>query len=262
MQKLFSYTFSQHIWRIIPDANPGSGQWAIELRDTEKKIASVAILDLSKEGVIWQGIPEGMDWWASMTAFSNGTFFLHHYRYPDLPEPTDLSAFSAQTGEILWSLPNYLMVRVIDDHTIEVATKTAVLFTYKHCDVRSGSISAQSESQPQQENQIILTEPVRYKKGNSFFDKLASFISKETGGHEPISIDYLEKRPYIIFSYYIYHQDKTAQYLLIVTDRGESVLHEKLSEERAGIGRSTMLLKASTLVYLRNNNEFSSLTLS
>jgi hypothetical protein len=52
------------------------------------------------------------------------------------------------------------------------------------------------------------------------------------------------------------------QYLLIVTDQKQLVLHEKLSEGRDGIGRSTMMLKASTLVYLKNNNEFSSLTLS
>jgi hypothetical protein len=81
-------------------------------------------------------------------------------------------------------------------------------------------------------------------------------------GHIAVEIDYLEKRPYIIFSYYIYEQDKTVQYLLIVTDQKQLVLHEKLSEGRDGIGRSTMMLKASTLVYLKNNNEFSSLTLS
>src|SRR5215217_1962777 len=153
-----------------------------------------------------------MDWWTSVTAFSNGRFFLHHYRYPDLPEPTDLSAYSAETGALLWGLPNYLMVKVIDDVTIEVATKTAVQFTYQFCDVLTGVLSPQLEA-GQIGGQIILTEPVRYKTGNRFFEKLASFINRESGGHEPITIDYLEKRPYIIFSYYIYQQDKTVQYL-------------------------------------------------
>jgi hypothetical protein len=74
-------------------------------------------------------------------------------------------------------------------------------------------------------------------------------------------IDYLEKRPYIIFSYYIYEQDKIAEYLLIVTDRKERILHEKLSEGREGTGQSTMLLRGEILVYLKNNNEFTGLTL-
>ena len=99
-------------------------------------------------------------------------------------------------------------------------------------------------------------------KGIVYFDKLQSFIQEKVGAEVANGIDYMELRPFMIFSYYIYEQDKTVQYLLILTDQFETVLHEKLSEEREGIGRSTMILKASTLVYLKNNNEFSSLTLS
>jgi hypothetical protein len=262
LQKLFSHTFSQNIWRIIPDSDQHSNQWVIELRDISEKTVSFAVIDLELREILWESKPEGTDWWTSLTAFSHGRIFLHNYRYPEIPEPTDLLAISAETGAHLWALPNYLMVKSIDENTLEVATKSVNEFRYMACDAESGSLMSLKTDDTRQTEEIILAEPVRYKEGNVYFDKLSSFISASTAGHIPLGIDYLEKRPYIIFSYYIYDQDKIVQYLLILTDRKELVLHEKLTEKRDGMGSSTMMLKASTLVFLKNNNEFSSLTLS
>ncbi|WAC09709.1 DUF4905 domain-containing protein [Dyadobacter pollutisoli] len=262
MQKLFSYTFSQNIWRVIPDADPDSNQWVIELRDVSEKVVSLAVVDLAREELMWHGVPEGVDWWTSLTAFSYGRIFLHNYRYPEIPEPTDLLAVDGSEGQLLWALPNHILVKSLDKNHLEVARKLAGQFQYMQCEAASGEIMPMQEVSVPQSGEIILTEPIRYKEGNVYYPKLSSFITDITGGHIPLSIDYLEKRPYIIFSYYIYEQDKIVQYLLILTDRKELVLHEKLTEKRDGMGSSTMMLKSSTLVFLKNNNEFSSLTLS
>lgn len=262
MQKLFSHQFSENIWRILPNADPDSSLWAIELRNASEKTVSFAVVDLSHARLLWHGSPEGTDWWTSLTAFSYGELFVHNYRYPEIPEPTDLIAVSGSRGTLLWALPNYLLVKTIDENTAEVATKAGDQFRYLQCDVKTGALSSLGGEDKHFPEQIILTEPVRYKEGNIYFEKLAAFIAKATGGHQAVSIDYLEKRPYMMFSYYIYEQDKLGQYLLIVTDQKELVLHEQLSEDRDGLGRSTMLLKEFTLVYLKNSNEFSSLTLS
>ena len=262
MQKLFSHQFSENIWRILPNADPDSSLWAIELRNASEKKVSFAVADLSQAKILWQGSPEGTDWWTSLTAFSYGELFVHNYRYPEIPEPTDLLTISGSEGTLLWALPNYLLVKTIDQNTVEVAAKAGDQFRYLQCDVKTGVLSSLGEDDRHFREGIILTEPVRYKGGNIYFEKLAAFIAKATSGHEAVSIDYLEKRPYMMFSYYIYEQDKLEQYLLIVTDQKELVLHEQLSVGRDGLSRSTMLLKGSTLVYLKNNNEFSSLTLS
>ncbi|MCE7066834.1 DUF4905 domain-containing protein [Dyadobacter sp. CY326] len=262
MQKVFSKAFSQNIWRILPNEDPHSNLWVIELRETEAKKVSFALIDTAAERILWQRTPEEADWWSSLTAFYYDHFFLHNYRYPEIPEPTDLLAFHANDGQYLWVLPNHLLVKPLTTKLIEVATKSGEQFIYKECEVETGKLFARQESYPAEFEKVILQEPVRYKKNSIYFEKLATFIHKITNGHIAVSIDYLEKRPYIMFSYYIYEQDKSVQYLLIVTDQQQVVLHEQLSEEREGMGRSTMMLKASTLVYLKNNNEFSSLTLS
>lgn len=246
----------------MPNENPDSSLWIVELRTAETKNVSFTLIDAVKEQLIWESALEGADWWSSLTAFSYDHFFLHNYRYPEIPEPTDLLAYQVEDGALAWALPNHLMVKPLNSNNIEVASKVGEQFVYKKCDASTGTLSALEENEDATQASIILKEPVRYRKDSIYFQKLASFISQMTGGHKAVSIDYLEKRPYIMFSYYIYEQDKSIQYLLIVTDKKQLILHEQLSEEREGMGRSTMMLKASTLVYLKNNNEFSSLTLS
>ncbi|WP_353721446.1 DUF4905 domain-containing protein [Dyadobacter sp. 676] len=262
MQNLFSFRFSENIWRVMPDADPESSLWVIELRDADRREVSFAVVDPENLALKWHRTIEGTDWWTSLTAFSHNRIFLHNYRYPEVPEPTDLLAVNGETGFLSWIMPNYVLVSSGVGELLEVATKQGDSFKHMFCNAATGALLALNEGLPETTTEVILKEPVRYIEGNMFFERLAQFITGATGGHIPVAIDYLEKRPYIIFSYYIYEQDKTVQYLLIVTDQKQQVLHEKLSEGREGTGRSTMMLKASTLVYLKNSNEFSSLTLS
>lgn len=262
MQNLFSFRFSENIWRVMPHADLASSLWVIELRNADLKEVSFAVIDPERLALPWQRIVEGTDWWTSLTAFSGDHIYLHNYRYPEVPEPTDLLAVNVETGFLSWILPNHLLVKTVSSDLLEVATKQGDGFRHMLCDAATGELLPLPEEVAEPSPEVILKEPVRYIEGNMYFGRLAQFISDATGGHIPVAIDYLEKRPYIIFSYYIYEQDKTVQYLLIVTDQKQKVLHEKLSEEREGTGRSTMMLKASTLVYLKNSNEFSSLTLS
>lgn len=262
MQNLFSYQFSQNIWRIIPDSDPDSDLWVIELRDVPEKKISFAVIDLQTQILKWHETPEGTDWWTSVTAFSYGHVFLHNYRYPDIPEPTDLLMVSAESGQLKWVLPNHLLVKTLNEQEVEVASKAGDKFIYSRCIAETGGLFTSGENAEQALPQIILSEPVRYRKGNIYFDKLSAFIQENTNQHIPICIDYLEKRPFMMFSYYIYEQEKVVEYLLVVSDNLQYIRHERLSEAHDGIGQSTMLLRGSKLVYLKNNNEFSSLTLS
>lgn len=262
MQKLFSHQFSQNIWRILPDEDNESNLWAIELRSGQDKEVSFAVIDTLHSEVLWEADAIGTDWFSSMTAFSYKHLFLHNYRHSDIPEPTDLLMIDGSSGELQWALPNHVLVKAIDQDTIEVATRFGDKYKYVQCKAETGLVMQEMQTQGESEaREIILAEPVRYMDGNEYFDQLASFITRVTDGHLPVAIDYLEKRPYMMFSYYLYEQDKISEYLLIMTDQMEQLLHEKLSEGREGIGRSTVLLKGRNLVYLKSNNEFKSLTL-
>jgi hypothetical protein len=261
LQKLFSHRFSQNIWRILPHADPDVNEWALELREVTEKKVSFALIDLNSQTIRWLATPEHSDWWTSMTGFADHQIFLHHYRYPELPQPTDLSAISSLDGAWLWTLPNYVLVKTLGEGQLEVVTTAAGNVEYACCDSVSGQIS-ERRSDNQTVHEVILKQPVRYNKGNVYFEKMSAYLQSHFNINNPVCIDYLDHRPYMMFSYYIYQQDKFVQHLLLITEKNEVVLHEKLSEERDGIGQSTVMLKNSVLVYLKNNNEFSSLKLS
>ncbi|CAG4992897.1 hypothetical protein DYBT9275_01063 [Dyadobacter sp. CECT 9275] len=262
MQKLFSFRFSQNIWRILPHPDPARNEWALELREISEKKVSFALIDLDKPAMIWQQEPEGTDWWTSLTSFSEGHIFLHNYRYPDIPEPTDLLCISVIDGHLSWALPNQVLVEHLGPGEEMVLMRSGEQLKYSGVNSNTGELFTLIERSERETITVNLKQPVRYKSGDMYFDQLSAFVKTAAGGAVPVSIDYLDQDPYMMFSYYIYAGEKFVQHLLIATKNREILFHEKISEPRDAVSLSTMLLKGRVLVYLKNNNEFSSLKLS
>jgi hypothetical protein len=261
-ENLFSHTFSQNIWRILPHPSPDCDEWAIELRDPAQKTVAWTLLDLAAGRQRWHTTPEATDWWTTLTAFSGNRVCLHNYRYPDVPEPTDLLALSATDGALAWALPGWVYVREAEvPGTLVVARKQPESIEYRFCTVEAGLVGAPA-SEVGEPAATGIREPVRYMPRDVYFDVVSSFLGKIAGVPGPIAIDYLESNPYIVFSYYLYEQEKVAQYLLVVNRQREVICHERLSENRQGIGRNTLIWKAGRLVCLRHHNELVSLKLT
>lgn len=259
MQNFFSHTFSENIWRMLP--HPTQNLWAVELRKINEKKVGFGLIDLDKSELRWNVMPEELDWWSSMTGFSGEQIFFHFYRYPEVPEPTDLAAFSTVDGHLLWVLPNHILVRSLQNGLIEVATKGMSGTVFKICDGLTGVMVAETQSFEATMDAGIKS-PFRYTKENAYFEKLSKYLNQIIEINDPICIDYLDHKPYMVFSYYLYNHDKVIQYLVIVTENNEVVFHEQLTDGRVGIGDSSILLKESNLIYLKNSSQFSSLKLS
>ncbi|WP_247231322.1 DUF4905 domain-containing protein [Telluribacter sp. SYSU D00476] len=262
MTEQFSHVFPYAIWRIVPHPSPQRDEWAVELRDTQHKETAFALVDLAAAELRWQVKPEGTDWWTTLTAFAGERVLLHNYRFPDMPEPTDLLAVSTGEGLLSWAVPNHVFVRALDDTYLLIATRQNDSVRYKQCNLHTGQLLPyQEEEKMDTADQPNYQVPVRYRPRDVYFSTLSSFLDKTVNVKEPVVVDYLEVNPYIVFSYYIYEKEKIAQYVLIVNRQREVLYHQRLTEGREGVGRDTMFLKGSTLVFLRNNNELVSLKL-
>ncbi len=261
-ENLFSHSFSQTIWRILP--HPTRDEWALELRDADQKTVSWALLDLTLPALRWHTTLEASDWWSTLTAFAGDALYIHNYRYPDIPEPTDLLAVSAKEGTLGWILSGWLLVgEQPGTGNLIVAQKLPQNTRYQLCNPQTGLLgSAIQEAKTPPSPTPDYRAPVRYEPRDVYFDVLSSFLEKMVGVHSPIAMDYLEANPYLVFSYYLYEQEKVAQYLLVVDRAKQIVYHERLSENRQGVGRDTILWKAGRLVCLRNSNEFISIKLT
>lgn len=261
-ENLFTHSFSQTIWRILP--HPTRNEWALELRDADLKTVSWALLDLTLPGLRWHTTPEASDWWSTLTAFAGDNLYIHNYRFPDIPEPTDLLSVSATDGTLGWVLPGWLFVNdVPQSGTLIVTKKMPETIQYQLCDARSGllldSIDQGDIPVPLPPNYRM---PNRYETQDIYFDVLSAFLEKIVRVRGPIAVDYLEANPYLVFSYYLYDHEKVAQYLLIVDRTKQIIYHERLGENRQGVGRDTIIWKADSLVCLRNSNEFISIKLT
>jgi len=261
-ENLFSHTFPETIWRILP--HPDRDEWAVELRDAARKTVSWAVVDLTLEKVVWQQSAPATDWWTTLAGFAGNRVFLHNYRFPDIPEPTDLLALSVTEGTLEWALPGCVFVRDLpESEQIIIAQKQVETVQYRLCDSSLGLLK-----NPVEERDLppVISPkhrtPVRYQPQDIYFDRISSFLDKMVAVKDAIAIDYLESDPFLVISYYLYESEKTAQYLLVVNRDKEIIYHNQLSDNRPGMSLDTILIKNNRLVFLRNTHELISLTLT
>jgi len=261
-ENLFSHTFPETIWRILP--HPDRDEWVVELRDAALKTASWALVDLTLQKVVWQQSPPATDWWTTLAGFAGNRVFLHNYRYPDVPQPTDLLALSLAEGALEWALPGCVFVRDCpESEQIIIAQKQGETVQYRLCDSSLGLLKNPVEEKNRQPVAAPkYGTPVRYHPQDTYFDRISSFVDKMVGVKDSIAIDYLESDPYLVISYYLYESEKTAQYLLVVNREKEIIYHNQLSDNRPGMSLDTILINNNRLVFLRNTHELISLTLS
>ncbi|HEV7348113.1 DUF4905 domain-containing protein [Telluribacter sp.] len=263
MTEFFSHVFPYAVWRVLPHPAPGRNEWAVELRDVPNKETNFALIDLAEPALRWQTRPEAADWWTTLTALADDQLFLHNYRFPDLPEPTDLLSLSTKDGLLSWAAPNHIFVKVLDEANIVVATRQQDKVLYKQCHLENGRLATLAEEEmTSTTDSPAYRVPIRYRKGDVYFETLSSFLDKTVNTSGVTVIDYLEASPYIAFSYYIYEKEKIAQYIVVINRKREILYHTCLVEGREGVGRDTMLFKDETLVFLRNSNEFVGIKLS
>lgn len=208
--------------------------------------------------------PAATDWWTSLVAFGEEHIYLHNYRFPDVPEPTDLLGVSVTDGQLQWVLPGWIFVRPLANTPVLIAArKQAGGVGYHRVDVESGlPLESVGEAEVNSIDESKFRTPRRYEPHDAYFDTLANFLHKTAGISAPIAIDYLEVEPYVVFSYYLYEKEKVAQRLLIVHRDRTVVYQASLGEAREGMGRDTMLWHGGRLVCLRGTHEFFSLKLT
>ncbi len=257
----FRKQFDGLIWRIIPSANTDSDEWAVEIRNQESKTVRHAVIDLSVPETKWYAELPFAEWSTQLTGSGSGRLFFHQYRQHELPQPDDLIAADSKTGLPEWVLPHHNFISVLDDKRLLTFQRSPAGLQEKRYYIK--------DAQPADSDYLNITDPtvsyrapIRYLPDNIYFSKISSFLRKLTGTEEPVVIDYLEANQFLVLSYYIYREKAFEQWLLVTDIYGSVLYHEKTGERLSGIGIETILFKNNKLVFLTNNNEFTSLNLT
>ncbi len=255
---LFEHTFSRRIWQALPAMN--GNNWVLELREKETKQVSYAMVDLEAafgpdNQAVWEYPVAATEWWTSLAGVGRTHFFLHNYRDPEIPEPTDFLAVNKVTGDVDWVQPGYRFSATRPDGVLEIAKRTGGEIVYYECHEASGNVGALTRRHSPSEVPG-LQYPVRYKTGDPYFETITDFLDKTLNSGPLHTIDYLEFKSYMVFSYYLYENEKMVQYLAVI-DRWKSIkYHQQVADAIHQVGMDTFLLKNDTLVFVRNKNVF------
>lgn len=261
MEIYFKQSFETILWRILPSQSALSDEWIIETRNPDNKTVHHTLIDLAIPSTVWHTTLSEIEWSTQLAGFSKELLLFHSYRYPDLPQADDLIGITTQTGKIVWTLPNHTLLRLEGEHLLLTLYRGATGLQEKWFDLSSGHPIAIENPVVTTTSVPSYTAPIRYLPDNIYFTTINTFIKELLSIPDAEVIDYLETTDFLVLSYYLYQENEYQQWLLVL-DKDSSILyHQSTGNQLTGIGSDTILFKNNKLVFLTNNNEFTSLNL-
>ena len=224
-----------------------------ELRNpTEKKLV-FAVMCPGKSRV--ETISGETDWWSSLAGLGASHFYVHNYRNPDIPEPSDLLSFGIETGRLEWVLPNVRFGGFDVSGALVVAEKKGGELRYGYCEPDTGRLKG-PYPEPAFPEAEKWQEPVRYRAGAEYYELMAGFVRKSTGLIPAGSIEYLDSADKMIFSFYLYENDSLVQYVAIVNRLREVEYLEPIEKNLEKEGKNVLMVKEGWLYFVKERRSF------
>ena len=224
LRSAFSVSFQASVWITVIDA--AGTRLFLELRRTEDKQPHFAAVDLTSGQLLWKDFT---------LATPNGWITLHS-------ADDQYLVFQAFTDTHNPEKKSYYLV--------EIATQK-VIQSSNYSSVASGEADKQKSVKKQNNG---MRQPFFYAEDQLYFTTVANFIislglDKPVGGCE-----YLECENYIGIAYYVSTKQKgeLANYLLIVNQVGEILLHMYLEKSVPQPGLGTFFVVQNQLIVVEN----------
>ena len=98
LKPLWTFKSERKVWRLLVE----KGILIAELRDTEKKTAGFAGIDLSSGSRLWKNDQLEEKWWINLNVIYRDSVLLQQFARPDMPTPGRIFALDLYTGKLLW----------------------------------------------------------------------------------------------------------------------------------------------------------------
>lgn len=264
----FCYSFSGTIWNMMADEN--ADILFLEIRNDESHSVSFSAVDLLKKQVLWKGLSFDESWWVNMVAIHDQVILFHEFDDNLDPEHKVLFAMGLNERKVIWEKPsmNYLM---LSNGKILCFAGGRDKGDYRLLNLKSGKetkispedadkkIKGVSTGKSENKN---LAYPFHYTEGNDHFETFQQFLKRKLGVNAIKACDYLEFKNLIIISYYIYSQNFSGQqgeamanHLLVMNDKSEIFLHEKIQDLVRSVGLGTFFIVKDQLLFVKDKKE-------
>lgn len=249
--KSWRYSFDGLIFKVLPDRI--LPLLALEIRHTETKEASFAVIDYKKSQVLFNGLGLEENWWVGLTAFYEGKLFFHLFAGREYPEPTGLVVADVFEQSLLWEKKEVYLEKV-EMQGVLVSTLSKQGREWLLLDINSGKELDKKDLANFERNYgqeaTPLTFPSQYAQGTEHFKTIAQFLKHKLGVEATHKIDYLEWNDYILISYW----EGKSNFLLSMSTQGEVLLHELLQENAGNQLEETFFLVNSYLVSVKHKH--------
>lgn len=252
----FSQTFTGVIWNTI--AVPERDLLVIETRSEDAREARFSAFDHKRNAFLWREIILEEPWWVGITAASSNVLLVHLYHSMENPDDKGLIAFDINQQKILWQCDHFSFV-CLRENSVEgnftVGDKEPAVLN-----LLTGQIMDGHEDALTVKENISLLKPFQYVEGHPYFETVKAFLQRKLGATVVAAAEYLEHNAFIFISYYV-KNDSLANYLVVVTQNGAIVQHEKIGEQLKGLGLETFFILSGSLFFVRNKRELVSFRL-
>lgn len=226
----------------------------LEVRDEINRKVSFSAFNFGSKSFLWRDFLFTESWWATLLAARESVFLIQTYTNQDNPDVKTLYGLDIVTRKVLWQKEDFSFTRFAR-HGIEgLSGRQDPLIVV--LDLLTGRILDPMPKLDSGEDEI--SDPIRpfpYQEGTSYFTTVSKFLS-ERYEHQPEgTIEYQEHEGLIFISYYMREKSGLVNYLLVMNERGEKLLLEKIDEHLKGLGADTFFILSGCLFFVRNKQE-------
>lgn len=254
----FSCLLPGQIWKAVPAQDD---RWVLEWRNADTRSVGFYVISpvTTQEQEVIVSEKE-TDWWMSLAGVGKETFFVHSYRNPDIPEPTDLLGYDLSAGTVKWVIPSGQFIGISDGQAV-VALKSGADTTLYFCGENDGKLGdVAPEEWP--ESPLPWQEAQIYRENNPYYGNLSGFLFNSLGVKPKGSIEYLDYGDRMAFSYYLYEANRLVQYVAVVNRLKDIEFNERIEADLEKEGRSTFLEKNGWLFFIKEKRNFIGINLA
>ncbi|TAH20362.1 MAG: DUF4905 domain-containing protein [Cytophagales bacterium] len=249
--KSFSHHFDGLIFKVLPDEV--MPLLALEIRHTETKEVSFAVVDYEKSKLVFEGLGLEETWWVGMTAFYNGKLFFHSFADKQYPEPKGIIVADIFEQALIWEKQG-VYLEEISKNVVYVCEIDDAERKRKSLDIQTGNHISCPDTNGNAGNDTknVTLFPFQYAEGNPHFDTVALFLNQKLAISPIQQLDYLEFKQYIIIAYFIEVDKKMSRWLIILSQEGEILLHQMIDNQLIGRHTEVFFVVNDFLVAIAN----------
>ena len=238
-------------------SDPDNKILLFEIRAEARRQVTFAAYQYEMKKFLWQDVAFEESWWISLLAVSDSIVLLQKYDNAENPDIRSVWAFNLETQQIQWKREKFSLHQ-LRDHLVSGYNLSEKDSALVELDLKSGEvIEKPGDTELFDEPGKIpdLYKPFQYHEGTPYLETVRKFLNDHCNIHAVGAAEYLEYNKMIIISYNIQQENGLANFLLVIDEKAEILMNEKLGEQLKGIGVDTFFVLSGCLFFVRNKTE-------